>query len=185
MFETERPLEGWRWAFILNDHLPPSIRILSSQEAPLGFHAQKDAIGKEYVYRVLNRPLPSALSQRVYFIPKRLDWEKVRLGAAFFVGTHDFLAFQGAKAERKTTVRTITACHVVDEGDGFFSFRIQGSGFLKQMVRAMVGTLVEIGLHKRPVEAVSHILASRDRRQAGHTAPACGLTLLRVYYPGE
>lgn len=185
IFDARKDIEPWRWAFILNDHMPRDIRVLLSEEAAPGFHPQKDAVAKEYEYVILNRTQPAALDRRVYFIPRPLHWGRIREAIPQLIGTHDFIAFQGAKAELKSTVRTITHFHLIDKGDGFYAFRVRGTGFLKQMVRTMAGTLVEIGLGKRPVGDIERILASRDRQQAGHTAPACGLTLVRVYYPGE
>ncbi len=185
IFDTKKNIEPWRWAFILNDHIPRSIRILVSREAPEGFHPQKDAVEKEYEYVILNRHQPSALDRRVYFVPRPLDWECVRRAMRHFIGTHDFVAFQGAKAEIKSTVRTVSHFALIDRGDGFFALRIRGNGFLKQMVRTIAGTLVEVGLGKRPESDIVKILESRDRQEAGHTAPSCGLTLVRIYYPGD
>ncbi len=174
-----------QWAAILNFHLPRSVRILSAQEVPPDFNPQKDAVEKEYEYVVLNRHGQSALNTRVYYVPSKINWQRVREAIPQYLGTHDYIAFQGAKAELRTTVRTVTDFHLFERGDGLFAFRTRGNGFLKQMVRTMVGTLVEIGLGKRDIGDIERILASRDRREAGHTAPAGGLTLIRVYYPGE
>ncbi len=184
-FFTDGDKAPGQWTSILNYHLPRTIRVLSSEEVAADFNPQKDAIAKEYEYVILNRKHASSLNPRAYFVPDSLHWGRVREAMPSFLGTHDFVAFQGAKAELKTTVRTITDFGLYDRGDGFFAFRVRGDGFLKQMVRTLVGTLVEIGRGKRDIGDVSRILQSRDRRQAGHTAPACGLTLVRVYYPGE
>lgn len=174
-----------RWAAIFNDHLPRTIRVLDSRQAPDAFHPQKDALGKEYEYLLLNRKIGSALTPRSLYFPRELNWGRIREAIPSFLGEHDFKAFQGAKSTVQGTVRTITDFNLLDRGDGFFAFRVKGNGFLKQMVRTMVGTLIEIGLGKRDIGDVERILQSRDRRQAGFTAGPEGLTLIRVYYAGE
>ena len=184
-FFTEQSKSSAQWTALLNYHLPRTIRILEAREVSDKFNPQKDAIAKEYEYVILNRRVQSSLFPRAYFIPQPLNWARVREAYPSLLGTHDFVAFQGAKAELKTTVRTLTHFGLFDRGDGLFALRVRGNGFLKQMVRTIVGTLVEIGRGKRDIGDVGRILASRDRQQAGHTAPACGLTLVRVYYPGE
>jgi tRNA pseudouridine38-40 synthase len=184
-FFTDSPIEPARWAPLLNYHLPRTIRVLSAEQVPQAFNPQKDALEKEYEYVVLNRSQASSLDRRVYFVPKKLNWGRIREAMPQLQGTHDFAAFQGAKAERRTTVRTVTDCLLFERGDGFYAFRFRGNGFLKQMVRTMAGTLVEIGAGKRDIGDIERILRSRDRKQAGHTAPPAGLTLVRIYYPGE
>ncbi len=184
-FYAPESMDPERWAAIFNFHLPGTIRVLDSRRAPDTFHPQKDAIGKEYEYVLLNRPIGSALNRRALYFPRPLNWSRIREAIPSFLGEHDFKAFQGAKSTVKGTVRTITDFHLLDRGDGFHAFRVSGNGFLKQMVRSMVGTLIEIGLGKRDIGDVERILQSRDRRQAGHTAPPEGLTLIRVYYAGE
>lgn len=185
LFQTLAPFPANRWALMLNFYLPSDIRVLESKEAEAGFHPQKKAVEKEYEYVVLNRAVHSALTPRVYFMPRKVDWALVREALPFFVGTHDFKSFQGAKAELKTTVRTISGFNLFDRGDGFFAFRTRGTGFLKQQVRTMVGTLLEVGFGKRSPEDIARVLKSCSRRAAGPTAPARGLTLVRVYYEGE
>jgi len=175
----------WFEADVLNFYLPDSIRILKADHVPDEFNPLNHATAKEYEYVILNRLVSSALHPHAYFLPKPLNWARIREAIPQFIGTHDFKAFQGAKAEVKSTIRTVTDLHLSEHGNGFYAFRVRGNGFLKQMVRTMVGTLVEIGLGKRDIGDVERILKSRDRRQAGRTAPACGLTLVRVYYVGE
>jgi tRNA pseudouridine38-40 synthase len=181
-FYTDYPLEEKKWRLVLNDHLPPAIRVLESQEKPSSFHSQKHAKGKEYRYRVLNRYFSSALERKVYFLPKPVKWEKVRAALPLFVGEKDFKAFQGAKADRLTTVRTITSCELIEEGDGFYSFKICGTGFLKQMVRSMVGTLIAIGMEKKDLKDIERALETGSRSLVGPTVPSSGLTLVKVFY---
>lgn len=184
-FFTDSPMPPERWTALLNFHLPRSIRILRADHVAMDFNPQADAVEKEYEYLILNRPVASGLHRRAYYTPRKVHWGRIREAMTQYVGTHDYIAFQGAKAELKTTVRTVTQFELYERGDGFYAFRTRGNGFLKQMVRTMVGTLIEIGYGKRDIGDITRILQSRDRREAGHTAPACGLTLVRVYYPGE
>lgn len=181
-FESYYPIEAERWCHILNTHLPPTIRIRRASAQPPHFHAQRSALGKIYEYRVLNRSTGSALDRRVLFYPAPLDWEKVREALPLFTGYRDFAAFQGAHASTKTTDRTLSRFELLEEGDGFYRFVLQGNGFLKHMVRNLVGTVLEIGAGKRPVSDVPLIFESRNRRRAGATAAAHGLCLARVLY---
>ena len=181
-FYTESDIAPEKWAFVLNYSLPRTIRVQASVEVPQVFHAQKDAIGKEYEYRILNRPIPSGLDRRVYFHPAPLDWTKIQEALPYFIGEMDFRTFQAAKADVVTTVRRIDEFRMIEQGDGFYALRIQGNGFLKQMVRAIVGTLVEVGQQKREPESMVDLIASCERGLAGRTAPARGLSLVRVFY---
>jgi tRNA pseudouridine38-40 synthase len=168
----------------MNHYLPRSVRVVAAREMPASFHAQKNAVSKIYEYRVLNRRYPSALETRALFFPRSLDWDRVRKGMSFFVGTHDFRAFQGAKADVKSTVRTIRRFDLDESAsqNGLYRLEIEGEGFLKQMVRAIVGTLLDVGEGKRDASTIPDIINSCDRRLAGPTAPAQGLCLVRVCY---
>lgn len=184
-FESRYPIPVERWSNILNTHLPPTIRIQRASVQPPHFHAQKSAVTKVYEYRILNRGSASALDRRYLFHPLELDWEKMRTAASMFVGHHDFASFQGANASTKTTDRTLVKFDLLDEGQGYYRFVVEGTGFLKHMVRNLIGTILEIGEGKRALEDIPGILESRDRRKAGKTAPAHGLCLVRVNYPDE
>lgn len=181
-FETDYDAPAEKWAAILNDALPASIRILESVEVPATFHAQKNAKRKTYEYRILNRSVASALERKVYFFPRRVDWDRVESCLPHFVGTKDFASFQGARPNSKTTVRTVLRFDLYRGGGGLYLLRIEGTGFLKQMVRTIVGTVLEVGVGLRRPEDIPSLFESPDRRRAGRTAPACGLYLLRVDY---
>lgn len=183
MFRGSDKYEPERWARILNFSLPPSIRILESRLMPDHFHAQKHVISKTYEYWILNRKIASALQRSVYFYPGELDWNKVKEALPFFQGEHDFRAFQGAKSEVKTTVRQISRIELRKAGPDLFCFEIEGNGFLKHMVRNIVGTLLEVGEGKKEPSDIPGIIASRDRRKAGRTVPPTGLFLAKVVYP--
>jgi len=181
-FETLPKMAPDKWARFLNSALPRSIRIINSQKVAERFHAQKMAVSKVYEYRLMQRNCPSALDPTVAFYPMPLNWQAIRQAMGFFIGEHDFKAFQGARASVLTTVRKITRFDLFEEGNGLYRFEIEGNGFLKQMVRAIIGTLIEVGAGKRSIESVQSIISSRDRRQAGYTADAAGLCLVRVNY---
>lgn len=165
-----------------NSVLPRDVAVLGCEEAPLSFHARFDAVGKLYEYRVLNRPFPSPVD-RLYtlHVSAPLDVEAMQEGAGYLVGTHDFSAFAGRLKGEKSAVRTITRCSVRRHEERVH-FAVEGDGFLYHMVRTIVGTLLQVGLGKEEPRWVREVLASRDRRKAGATAPAHGLFLAAVYY---
>lgn len=183
MFRGDAKYEAETWAKMLNFSLPPTIRILESRLMPDNFHAQKDVISKTYEYRVLNRKVASAIDRGVHFYPGVLDWEKIKQALKHFVGEMDFKSFQGAKAEVQTTVRTITRLEVIKEASDLYNIRVEGTGFLKHMVRNIVGTLLEVGEGKIAPEEIPNIISARDRRKAGRTVPPNGLYLVKVVYP--
>lgn len=181
-FESPPLLSPEKWACFLNSQLPPSVRILSSKIMPPRFHAQKMAKSKVYQYRLLQRSCESPLDPQRGFYPVKLNWDSIAQGLHYFVGEKDFKSFQGARASVLTTVRTIHRFELFEEGEGCYRFEIEGNGFLKQMVRAIIGTLIEVGMGKREVHSIPGIIDARDRRAAGFTAEAKGLCLMKVYY---
>lgn len=181
-FESPPLLSPEKWASFLNSQLSADIRIIKSQKMPPRFHAQKMAKSKIYQYRLLQRSCESPLDPRRGFCPVKLDWEAIAQGLNYFVGEKDFKSFQGARASVLTTVRKIYRFELFSEGDGCYRFEIEGNGFLKQMVRAIIGTLMEVGMGKREVHTIPHIIAAKDRRAAGFTAEAKGLCLMKVNY---
>lgn len=167
---------------LLRQYLPEDIGVLELTEAAPRFHARLSATGKTYVYRVWNSRMPNVFERRyVHQIGEPLDVEAMGRAAADFLGTHDFLAFCSNKHFKKSSVRTVTALEIQQLGHEV-RFTVTGNGFLYNMVRIMVGTLLEIGLHRRTETAIPDVLASRSREQAGETAPARGLCLEEVYY---
>jgi tRNA pseudouridine38-40 synthase len=178
----------------LNAVLPPDVRVLDISDAPPDFHARFSATGKIYQYRIVNGPTVSPFIRRfVWHVIPRLDFDAVRMASKVLTGTHDFAAFQGAGTSVSSTERTIRRLEwrtwtepIGPDSDAYDSrnliVEIEGDGFLRHMVRTIVGTLVEIGLGRWPAADVAGILASRDRSKAGTTAPAQGLLLKRVLY---
>jgi len=174
------PLE--KWAYILNQHLPDDIVIRQVEEVPPTFHARFDVKQKEYRYCIDNRPVPDVFFHRYAdHIRHPLDLEKMRQAARYLLGEHDFTSFCSAKTWVENKVRTIYQLDVRQEGP-FVWVICRGNGFLYNMVRIIVGTLVEVGLHKRDPASIPEVLAARDREQAGKTAPAKGLTMWEVIY---
>jgi tRNA pseudouridine38-40 synthase len=159
--------------------------VLGVEDTGESFHARFSARSKTYEYRIVNAPLVSAFLYRyVWHVPQPLDVDAMRAAAAPLVGTHDFAGFQGAGSPVATSLRTIFALDL-EEGGGFdlpLVIRVTGDGFLRHMVRNIVGTLVEVGTGRWDPWRLLSVLDSRDRTQAGPTAPAHGLFLAHVTY---
>ena len=161
------------------------IRVLEAREMPEDFHARFSSKGKRYVYRIRQGREPDVFSRNYFYqIAKSLDTEAMKKAAAFMEGEHDFAAFQSAGSPKESTVRTVYSVGI-EEKDGEVRISVSGNGFLYNMVRIMVGTLVEVGLGKRSPESVASAIASLDRQNAGHTAPPQGLYLEKVFYGSE
>jgi len=167
----------------LNSILPGDIVIRQVEEVPLDFHARYDAVSKRYRYHMLNHALPSAIERHhTWWIRSPLDLSAVREGMAHIVGERDFKAFEGAGSPRSSTIRRVIDIDLARQEAGGVTIDIHANGFLRYMVRNIVGTLVDVGLHKISPDHVKTILASRDRSKASATAPARGLFLMEVYY---
>ena len=167
----------------LNVRLPPDIRVLSVVDVAPEFHARFAAIGKTYRYRIVTAEVVSPFERWfVWHLPGPLRMEAMRKAAAHCCGTQDFAAFQAAHSSVTETVRTVTRVDLHLTGDGLI-VEVHGDGFLRHMVRTMVGTLVDVGAGRRDPAAIPRLLRSGDRQQAGDTAPAAGLTLVSVDYP--
>lgn len=168
----------------LNAKLPDDLAVLAVELRHDGFDARRDAIAKRYRYQVWNAALPSPLrAARFHQVREPLDLGALRAGAALVLGEHDFASFRGTGSAVKTSVRTLQLADVSGERGGELRFAFEGDGFLRHMVRNLVGTLLEVGLGRRAPSWVAEVLAARDRAAAGPTAPACGLTLEWVRYP--
>ena len=185
-FDTAARMDPDKFAYALNAHLPRDVRVLDSRRARDAFHARFDARGKLYRYDIHNAPHASAIHRHTRLhVHWPLDIEAMRKAARRVVGTHDFAAFRAAAGpSKRSTVRTVTRSEVLRKG-ALVSYEIAGNGFLYNMVRILAGTLLEVGLGRRPPDAVSEALAGRERTLAGPTAPAYGLTLVRVFYGAE
>lgn len=167
----------------LNAVLPPDLAVLDLAHAPEGFHAQRDARFKQYRYQVWNGASRSPLrARRAAWVRSRLDLDAVRAAARELVGSHDFASFRAVGSRVGTTLRTLRRLDVLGSPGDLVVFEIEATGFLRHMARSLVGTLVEVGRGRRPAASMAGVLAARDRSAAGPTAPAQGLTLVRVMY---
>ncbi len=166
----------------LNTHLPADIVCKHAEKVGEEFHSRYDARGKKYRYRILNSNFNSVFVRNfVYKVHKSLDLKLMQEASSVLEGTHDFAAFCSAGSSVETTVRTIYSIDVYQADDEIW-IDVSGNGFLYNMIRIIAGTLIEVGKNKISSAELGDILASCDRRNAGFTAPAQGLTLLEVYY---
>jgi tRNA pseudouridine38-40 synthase len=166
----------------LNSHLPPEIAVLDVADMPTGFDARHHARGKIYRYQVWNHPVRSPkLARRTWHVYDPIDTDAMRRAATWLLGEHDFRAFRSSDCDRKNTVRILRRITVHREG-ALVTVEVEGTAFLRNMVRILAGTLVAVGKGKMPADHVATLLRNGDRTQAGMTAPACGLTLVRVIY---
>ena len=204
VFDSNTPIPGDKMMFALNPHLPEDIRVVDSCEVATDFHPRYCDTRKTYEYHIQTgrTPLPT---RRLYshWLPHHLDVDAMNEAAQYLVGTHDFKSFCAAQTQVKTTVRTVLGITVEQKEDGCcvenvdaggqkeksdaacsqsIVIRVEGEGFLYNMVRIISGTLIKVGLHGWTPEYVKEILESRDRTRAGETAPAKGLFLKKIEY---
>lgn len=171
----------------LNANLPDDVAVQRVRRAPDGFHARFHARGKRYVYRCYVSTVRPALGRHhAWWVRRPVDLAAMRKAAQCLLGKHDFASFSTNPGypRKRGTVRTLQRVHVVARPNGF-DFAVQGDGFLYNMVRALVGSLLEVGKGNRPPEWLAEVLEKKDRRVAGATAPASGLYLVRVLYAAD
>jgi tRNA pseudouridine38-40 synthase len=198
-FSLVRAIDGASVARALNATLPPSIRVLAADLVPSTFHARFAARSKTYRYRMFTGEVLDPFERSyVWHVPAPLDVDAMRRAAGQLEGTHDFAAFQAAggytrNTEREvfvsritntTKVSTMNILHMLRRGE-LITYEITGNGFLRHMVRTIVGSLVEIGRGRRDERWLGCVITSRDRREAGPTAPAAGLFLVGVQYDAD
>lgn len=186
IFDTENRMPGDKICFAVNQRLPEDIRVLSSEEVPLDWHPRKQNCVKTYEYKILNCRI-DVPTRRLYahFTYFPLDVEKMREAAKYLIGEHDFTSFCSAKHQAEETVRTLYEINIDKGVDDIITIRLRGNGFLYNMVRIIAGTLMKVGMGMCPPEEVKTILEARDRQAAGQTAPAKGLTLMKIEYEKE
>ena len=181
-FDTRSSIPAARYPNALNTCLPPDIRVLHGQAVGEIFHARFDAKGKQYVYRIYNARQSSALLRNLTaHVPVPLVAAAMQAALPLLLGTHDFAAFQASGGTAKSTVRTLTHATLMQAGAELV-LSVQGNAFLYNMVRTIAGTLMDIGKHKLDADCFRRALQTGDRLTLGVTAPACGLTLVRVLY---
>ena len=181
-FRTDRGLSQREWLRALNAHLPADISALSVKAVPDHFHARYSANGKLYEYHLMNRSERAPLlRERAWMLYKPLDFAAMTEAAAYLTGSHDFSSFETAPTDNENPQCRLQQADLRRQGD-LIIFSFYADRFLKQMVRSMVGTLVEVGQGKRTAADMRTVLAARARAAAGRTAPAHGLYLVRVDY---
>ncbi|RKD22672.1 tRNA pseudouridine(38-40) synthase TruA [Ammoniphilus oxalaticus] len=182
-FDTSLRIPEERWPLALNAQLPDDIVILEATHVPSQFHARFDAIEKTYRYCLWNRRLPDVFTRKyAWHIPYSLDIGLMREATRSLIGEQDFTSFCAARAVVKNKIRHVYEIEIHEESPGQIWLTFRGNGFLYNMVRIMVGTLIQVGSGKVAVERVQEILEAKDRRLAGMTAPPEGLFLWNVKY---
>jgi tRNA pseudouridine38-40 synthase len=183
VFDTSSKIPGEKISYALNQRLPKDIVIQDSREVPLDFHPRHCNSKKTYQYQILNKRFPVP-TKRLYahFVHYPLNTEAMQEASSYLIGEHDFKSFCSVKTQAESTVRTIYDIRVQKDGD-MITITISGNGFLYNMVRIITGTLLEVGLGRYHPSCVKEILDKKDRQFAGPTAPAHGLTLLKIEYP--
>lgn len=182
VFDTRMKMEAAKFAFALNQRLPEDIRIQESEEADLAWHPRKCDCVKTYIYRILNRKI-NIPTERLYahFCYFRLDIDKMREASGYFIGTHDFTSFCSQKTQAQSPVRTIHSLEVLKDEE-MITIVVSGDGFLYNMIRIIAGTLIKVGTGVYPPDYVKQIFKAKNRRMAGQTMPARGLTLVEIEY---
>ncbi len=184
----ERDISTTKLRGAINANIGRDVRVLAIEEVPDDFHARYSAIGKTYVYRIVNGPVMSPFWYRYSYQEARpLDLELMRSGAKLFLGKHDWTAFSAAQSDVEDRVRTVTQVEINERpddraGNSLIEIRVSAEGFLRYMVRTMAGTLLAIGRGELDRDAIASALETGLRPTAAVTAPACGLTLLSVRY---
>ena len=182
-FSTDSTIPGDKFSYAINNLLPSDIVIKQSEEVSEDFHSRYSAKGKKYRYLIYNGAHASAIMRnRTYHVRPELDIEKMQKAAKYFVGEHDFAAFQATGGQVRSTVRKIFSMELQKKEDNIISIEVSGNGFLYNMVRIIAGTLVYVGMGKIDADEISMIIDSLDRTRAGKTAPAEGLYLMEIYY---
>ncbi len=182
-FECERDPQSFPLVRALNGLTPATITIKKAWLVPSDFHALGTKSHKSYRYYILNSELPDAFKNRYsWWLPKKLSIEWLNEASKSLLGTHDFKSFQSTGSNAKTTIRHITKAQWSAKDDGLLVFSIEGYGFLKQMVRNIVGTLIDSQRYNKPVTEIQRIMDQKDRRAAKSTAPAQGLFLTSIKF---
>lgn len=182
-FPTGSAIPAWNLLMGINSLLPPDIVVRELTEAPETFHARFDALSKVYLYRICNRPVRPALERNgCWFVWEPLDMGKIAGALPVFRGRHDFTSFCSTHTDSEDHIRTITAIDAGRDSSGMVEVTVEADGFLRSMVRTIVGALVDAGRGKCTPDDLAAVLAAKDRRRAGMTAPPQGLYLKEVKY---
>ena len=182
VFDTETTIPPERVAMAVNRILPEDIVVVKSEEVPLDFHPRYCDCEKTYEYHIVNTRIPIPTKRLTnYFVSYELDLDKMREGASYLIGEHDFASFCNIKTDVESTVRTVKELEILENGEEI-TIRISGNGFLYNMVRIIVGTLIRVGRGFYEPVQVKEILEAKNRKAAGVTAPPHGLMLMEIRY---
>lgn len=182
VFDTETTIPPERVAMAVNRILPEDIVVVKSEEVPLDFHPRYCDCEKTYEYHIVNTRIPIPTKRLTnYFVSYELDLDKMREGASYLIGEHDFASFCNIKTDVESTVRTVKELEILENGEEI-TIRISGNGFLYNMVRIIVGTLIRVGRGFYEPVQIKEILEAKNRKAAGVTAPPHGLMLMEIRY---
>lgn len=181
-FFTSSTVPSDKFREALNSRLPKDIVILESKEVSENFHARYNSKGKKYIYTIYNRKQPCAIYRNyMYSFSRELQLDKMEHACKYIIGTHDFTAFKTKGSSVKSSVRNINELYI-NKKENIIKIAVSADGFLYNMVRIIVGTLLDVGTGKIEPEYVKKIIDSKDRTKAGKVVPACGLCLEEVFY---
>lgn len=183
VFDTDTRIPPEKISYALNIRLPEDIVVQDSCEVAPDFHPRHCSSRKTYEYRILNRRFAMPTRRLdTYFYHRPLDVERMQQAARYLEGTHDFKSFCSVNTVVEDTVRTIYTLQVIKDADDIITIRVQGSGFLYNMVRILAGTLIQVGIGAMEPEQMTEILEAKDRSASGPTAPAQGLTMMGIEF---
>lgn len=183
VFDTDTRIPPEKISYALNIRLPEDIVVQDSCEVAPDFHPRHCNSRKTYEYRILNRRFAMPMRRLdTYFYHRPLDVERMQQAARYLEGTHDFKSFCSVNTVVEDTVRTIYTLQVIKDADDIITIRVQGSGFLYNMVRILAGTLIQVGIGAMEPEQMTEILEAKDRSASGPTAPAQGLTMMGIEF---
>lgn len=181
-FKCETDMSTSELKNIINKYLPKDIAVIDCSEVDMRFHSRLNAKSKEYLYIIDNGEVHDPFMKNYAFrVEEKIDIELMKKATSYFIGEHDFRAFCSNKRYKKSTIRTIYSIDIY-ENNGKINILFNGNGFLYNMVRIIVGTLIEISTYKKSIEDINNIFNTEKRLNAGFTAPACGLYLMNVFY---
>ncbi|MFT4413283.1 tRNA pseudouridine(38-40) synthase TruA [Fredinandcohnia humi] len=181
-FKTTKDFTETEVMTYLNRYLPQDISIIDVTIVPERFHARYNAKDKTYLYKIWNKEYTNPFMRKYSMhVEKKLLLDKMRNASQYFIGSHDFTSYSNAKSKKKSMVREIYSI-TIDENEGFIEIRIRGNGFLYNMVRKIVGTLIEVGLGEKEAETIPSIIESKERVQTGRMAEAEGLYLEKIEF---
>ena len=184
-FRTKSALTPQTFVRALNYYLPRDIAVKGACKVNMDFNVRRDAVSREYDYYILNSSTRSPLFEGfAYFVPKKLNIKAMNKACKFFEGEHDFVSFATALGKLRSTVRTVYEARVAKKGD-LVAYHMTANSFLPHQVRNTVGLIIRVGLGKVGLEEFHQIMEAKRLGMAGPTAPACGLCLTKVNYPGN